>query len=52
MFYLADKVEGLSLGRSLSDSSEGQLRRGQGGARISKSSCNKDQGVGTSKDYC
>ena len=50
MFYLADKTEDLSPGRSLSDSSEGPLQRGQGEAKIIF--CNKDQEVGTSKDYC
>ena len=52
MFYLADKTEDYSLGRSLSDSSEKLPQRGKGGTRAYRSFCNKDQVVRTSKDYC
>ena len=45
-------AEDLSPGGSLSDSSEGPLLRGEGGARIYRSFCNKDRVVRTSKDYC
>ena len=53
-------AEGLSLGGSLSDNSEGLLWIGKGGARIYRSfakQTNKQkkhtkQVVGTSKDYC
>ena len=37
---------------SLSDSSEGLFQKGRGGARVHRSFCNKNQIVGTSKDYC
>ena len=43
MFYLADKTEDLSPGHRISDSSEGLLQRGKGGARIYRSFYNKDQ---------
>ena len=43
--------EDLSPEDSLSDCSEGLLRRGQGGTRIYRGFCNKNQVVGTSKDY-
>ena len=52
MFYSADKTEDLSLGHSISDSSETLLQRGKGGAGTYRSFCNEDQVVGTSKDYC
>ena len=52
MFYLADKTEDLSPGHGISDRSEELPQRGQGGARIYRSFCNKGQVVGTSKDYC
>ena len=45
MFYLVDKTDN-------SENSETLLRRGKGGARTHTSFCNKDQVVGTSKDYC
>lgn len=40
-----------SPGHSISDYSKRQLHRGKGGARIYRSVCNKDQVIGTSKDY-
>ena len=52
MFSLADKTEGLRPEDSLSDGSEVLLQRGHGGAEIHSSFCDKDQVVGTSKDYC
>ena len=52
MFYSVNKTEDLSPGGSLSDSSEGLLQRGREGARVYRSFCNKEQVVGTSKDYC
>ena len=42
----------MSLLRSLSDCSEGLLWRGNGGARVYRSFCNKNQVVGTSNNYC
>ena len=48
----AELAEDLSLGDSLSESSEGQFWRGKGGARIHMSFCNKNLVVRTSKDYC
>ena len=51
MFYLMDKVEDLSLGHSLSDSSKGLLWEGKGGARVYRYFCNKDQEVRIAKDY-
>ena len=45
MFYLVDETD-------ISENSETLLRRGKWGARIHRSFCNKDQVVGTSKDYC
>ena len=48
---MADKIENLSPGCSLQDSSERLLPRGKEGARIWRRYC-KDQVVGTSKDYC
>ena len=49
MFYSADKTEDWSLGHSLSD----KLRRGnRWWGWIFSDFCNKDQVVGTSKDYC
>ena len=36
----------------ISENSEALLRRGKRGARTHMSFCNKDQVVGTSKDYC
>ena len=41
MFYLADFLRTSSPVRSLSECSEGLLRRGKGGARIYRSFCNK-----------
>ena len=52
MFYLVDKTEDLSPEDSLSDSSEGQLQRGKGGAGIYRGFWDKNQVVGTSKYYC
>ena len=52
MSYFADKTEILGLGYSISDGSKGLVGRGKGGARIYMGFCNKDQVVGTSKDYC
>ena len=52
MFYLVNKIEDLSPGCSLSDSSKGLLQRGQGGAGIYRGFHNKDRVVRTSKDYC
>ena len=52
MFYLADFLRTSSPGHSLSDSSEGLLPRGKEGGGIYKGFCNKDQVVGTLKDYC
>ena len=56
MFYSADITEGLSLGDSLSDSSEGLFRRGKGGARVCRSFCqkknNNNNNKRISKDYC
>ena len=52
MFYLVGILRASSLEDSLSDNSKGPLRRGKGEARIYRSFCNKDQVVGTSKDYC
>ena len=52
MLYSVDKTEDLSLEDSLGDRSERLLPRGKGGARTYRSFCNKDQVVGTSKDYC
>ena len=49
MFYLADKAEDLSSGRSLSGSSERLLCREKEGTSIYRNSCNKDCVVGTSK---
>ena len=49
MFYLADKTEDLSPGRNVFDNSKGLLWRGKGGARIYRSSCNKDHVVETSR---
>ena len=51
MFYLADKAENLSPECSFSDSSEGVVWRGKGRGRRYRSFCNKDQVVGTLKDY-
>ena len=51
MLYSEDKTEDLSPGHSLSDGSEGWLWRGEGGARIYRSFCNRDQLVATSKDH-
>ena len=42
----------LSLGGSLSDSSEGLLLRGKGGARMHRSFCSEKKVVRASKDYC
>ena len=50
-----DKTEDLSLRYSLSDSDEEMLERGEGGARICQSFCNKETStkvVEASKDYC
>ena len=44
-------AEDLSPGDSLSDSSEGLLQRGKVGVKIYRGFCNKNQVVGTSKDY-
>ena len=52
LFYLVDKTKDLSLGHSLSASSEALLQRGNGRARMYGSFCNKNQVVGTSKYYC
>ena len=52
IFYSVDKTEDLSLGDSISDNSEKLLLGGDGGARIYRSFCNKDQVVKTSKYYC
>ena len=52
MFDLADKTEDLSPGHSITVSSERLLQRGKGVASIYRSFCNKDQVVGTLKDYC
>ena len=49
MFYLVDFLRISTLGGSLSDSSEGLLPRGKGGARIYRSFCSNDQVVKTSK---
>ena len=43
--------EDFSPGGSLSGSSEG-LRRGEGGGRINRSFCNRNQVVRTSEDDC
>ena len=43
MFYLANKTEVFSLGHMISDSSERLLQRGEGGARIYRSFCNKNK---------
>ena len=43
MFYLVDKTEDLSPGHNLSNSSEGLLQWGKGGARTYRSFYNKDQ---------
>ena len=51
MFYLRDKTEDLSPEEHLSDSSEGLFSRGEEGARIYRSFCNKAQVVGTLQDY-
>lgn len=51
MFHLVDKTEDLSVGHSPSESSERLLQRGEGGTRLYKNFCNKEQVVGTSKDY-
>ena len=47
-------TENLSLGGRISDSSEGLVQRGEGGARIYRNFCKKkkNQVVKTSKDYC
>ena len=53
IFYSVDKTEDLSPGCRLTDSSEGLLWRGKGGARIHRRSfCNKDWVVGTSNCCC
>ena len=52
MFYLADFSEDLSPGDSLSDGSEGLFQRGQRGARIYGSFCNKNQGGRASQHDC
>ena len=52
MFYSVDKTEGLSLGHGISDNSESLPVRRQGKSRTDRSFCNKDQGVGSSKDEC
>ena len=49
---LGGLAEDLSPGRSLSESSEGPLTRGEGGAGIYRGFCHKGQAVGTSKDDC
>ena len=46
------QTEDLSLGYSLSESSGGLLGRGEGGTRMHRSFCNKEQVVRTSKDFC
>ena len=51
-FYLVDKTEELSLEHSISDSSKGLLQRGKRGASVYRIFCNKDQIIGTWKDYC
>ena len=48
MFYLVDITEDTASQIAL----RGLFQRGEGGARIYQSFCNKDQVVGTSKDYC
>ena len=45
------QTEDLSPGHSLSDSSEGMLQKGKGGAKVYTSFCNKDPVVRTLKDY-
>ena len=50
--YLVGKTEELGLKHSISDSSKGLLQRGKGGASVYRSFCNKDQIIGTQKDYC
>ena len=45
-------AEDLSLGGSLSCSSETLLQRGEGRARIYRNFCNKNQVVRTARDYC
>ena len=52
MFYLAAKIEDLSLGCSLSGGSEEHPQRSKEGARIYRSFCNKDQIIRTQKDDC
>ena len=52
MFYLAEFLRTSSSGGSLSDNSEGLLWRGEEGAQIQRGFCNRDQVVGTSRDYC
>ena len=52
IFYLVDFLRTSTPGGSLSDSSEGWFWRGKGGTRIYRSFSNKNQVVGTSKDYC
>ena len=51
MFYMVDLLRTSGPGDSISDNSERLLCGGDGGARIFKSFCNKDQVVRTSKDY-
>ena len=46
------RTEDLSLGDSLSDSSEALLQRGKRGARYTEVFPKKTEVVGTSKDYC
>ena len=50
MFYSAVFLKTSSLGSNLSDSSEGLILVGKGGAGIYKHFCKKDQKVGTSKE--
>ena len=50
--FLCSLAEDLSPGASLSDCYEELLWGDKGGARIYRSFDNKNQVVGTSKDYC
>ena len=51
MFYSANILRTSSLGGSISNNSERLFKEARGEARIYRSFCNKDQVVGTSKDY-
>ena len=54
VFHLAEKKknEDLRLRHSISDSSKGLVRGCEGGARIYRTFCTKDQVFGTARDYC